>query len=108
MRYQDNEEIHQKYYSSKWRKLRKMKLAISPFCERCLADGIYTPAYIIHHKEYITNQNYQDGDVMYNLDNLESLCVECHNKEHFEGKSKKEYIFDSEGNIIKNSNYKGK
>lgn len=110
MTYRDDPEIFKLYNSKKWHKLRKMKLAISPFCERCLAGGIYTPAYIIHHKEYITNLNYQDGDVFFNIDNLESLCLECHNKEHFEGKPRKEkeYMFDSEGNIIKNSNFKGK
>ena len=45
---------------------------------------------------------------MFNLDNLESLCMECHNKEHFEGKSKKEYVFDKDGNVIKNKNYQKK
>ncbi len=63
-------------------------------------NGIYKPAYIIHHKEYITDKNYEDDNVFFNIENLESLCQDCHNKEHFE--DKKEYVFDKNGDLIKN------
>ena len=108
MTYTDNPEVFKKYNSKKWDKVRKMKLSYNPFCERCLEKGYYVPAYLVHHKEYITDLNYTNPDVMFNLDNLESLCMECHNKEHFEGKSKKEYVFDKDGNVIKNKNYQKK
>lgn len=101
MTYRDNPEIFKMYNSSHWKKLRKLKLAVSPFCERCLEKGLYVSAYIIHHKDYVTNLNYSDGNVFFNIDNLESLCLDCHNKEHFEGKTKKEYTFDKQGNVIK-------
>lgn len=101
MTQRDNPEIFKLYNSAKWKKVRKLKLAISPFCERCQEKGLYNSAYIVHHKDYITQENYQDGNVFFNLDNLESLCIECHNKEHFEGKDKKEYTFDENGDIIK-------
>lgn len=108
MTYRDNPEIFKRYNSKKWKKVRNIKLAEYPFCERCLEKGLYVPAYIIHHKEYITDLNYSDADVFFNLDNLESLCIDCHNKEHFEGKSNKEYMFDKDGNVIKNKNYEKK
>ena len=63
-------------------------------------SGKYNPAYIIHHKEYVTDLNYEDDNVFYNINNLESLCQECHNKEHFG--EKQEYIFDENGGVIKN------
>ena len=61
-------------------------------------SGKYNPAYIIHHKEYITDKNYEDDNVFYNMENLESLCIDCHNKEHFK---KNEYYFDDNGDLKK-------
>lgn len=99
MTYRDNPEIAKKYKSKRWQKLRRMKLAINPLCERCLEKGLMNSTYIIHHKEYITELNYLDDNVFFNIDNLESLCLDCHNKEHFG--EKQEYQFDSNGDILK-------
>lgn len=99
MTYRDLPQIKARYKSKKWQKVRKLKLSMQPFCERCLCKGIYTPAYIVHHKEYVTDQNYFDDNVFFNLDNLESICLDCHNNEHFA--DKKDYMFDSDGNLIK-------
>ena len=63
-------------------------------------SGIYNSAYIVHHKEYVTDINFQDDNIFFNIDNLESLCKDCHNKEHFE--EKEEYVFDENGDVIKN------
>ena len=99
MTYRDIPEIEQRYKSSRWVKLRKQKLLLNPFCERCLEKGIYNPTKIIHHIEYITDKNYMLDEVFFNLDNLESLCQPCHNEEHF--KEEQEYIFDDEGNLVR-------
>lgn len=96
--YREDPEIAKKYKSKRWQKLRQQKLIMNPLCERCQAKGIYNSAYIIHHKEYITDLNYQDDNIFYNINNLESLCHECHNKEHF--KDKEEYFFDENGDLI--------
>ena len=98
--YRDNPDIAKKYKSKKWQKIRKQKILLSPFCERCLKEGKYNSTYIVHHKEYITDFNYFDDSVFFNLDNLESLCLDCHNKEHFG--TRQEYSFDENGDIIKN------
>ena len=55
------------------------------------------PAFFVHHKEYVTDKNYQDDDVFFNINNTESLCKECHNKEHFA--IEEEYSFDENGDL---------
>lgn len=96
MTYRDDPKIAKKYRCKRWRELRKAKLLINPVCERCAKQGKVNSAYIIHHKEYITNLNYEDDEVFYNIENLESLCEACHNNEHF---NKKGYYFDENGDI---------
>lgn len=100
MTYRDDPNIAKKYKSKKWQKLRKQKLILDPFCERCLKKNIYSATYFIHHKEYVTDKNYKDDEIFFNIDNLESLCKKCHNEEHF--KEKDEYIFDENGDLIEN------
>ena len=39
-----------------------------------------------------------DDNVFYNIDNLESLCFDCHQKEHHA--DEEEYIFDENGDLI--------
>lgn len=99
MRYINIKEIEERYKSRQWRSLRKRKLLANPFCERCLKQGIYKAAKIIHHIEYINSDNYMKDEVFLNINNLESLCQECHNKEHFE--QQEEYFFNDSGDLIK-------
>lgn len=100
MTYRDNPEIAKKYHSKRWQRLRKQKLILNPTCERCAKRKIYVSAYFVHHKEYITDKNYEDDNVFFNIDNLESLCKKCHQREHFA--TKVDYTFDENGDLIKN------
>ena len=99
MIYRDNIDIARKYKSKRWQRLRHQKLLLNPCCERCAKEGKYTSTEIVHHKEYITDKNYMHDDIFFNIDNLESLCRDCHNKEHF--KVEDEYYFDENGEIMK-------
>lgn len=49
---------------------------------------------IVHHKCYINSKNIFNPNVTLNFENLELLCIDCHNKEHFEKSD-----FDEQGNI---------
>lgn len=88
-------EYAKAFYTGKaWRKLSKLYMTMKNYiCERC-----GEPAEICHHKIYITPKNLQDINITLNIDNLECLCRNCHNKEHFLQESKS--LFDESGQLI--------
>lgn len=86
------------YKSRTWQKCRNAYFQSQyGLCERCSGVGK-----IVHHKVYINATNVNDPHVMLNHDNLELLCQECHNREHFEKYSpvREGLTFDAEGNLI--------
>lgn len=84
-----NREDRQKIYqSAKWKKLRTAKLMANPLCEVCLAKGIITPAIDVHHKDSFMNyQGLKRTEKAYDINNLVSLCKECHAQEHLNGRT---------------------
>ena len=67
---------HVLYGSLRWKRMRVAHLSEHPFCVRC--NGFAT---IAHHK----TEHKGDPRLFYDLTNLESLCVACHNREHERG-----------------------
>lgn len=66
------------YKTTKWKKCRDTYYAKEHgVCERCGGLGV-----IVHHKIYLTDENYLDPNISLNFDNLELLCMDCHNNEH--------------------------
>lgn len=88
-----------KFYRSKaWQKCRSAYI-ISRYglCERCGNAGL-----IVHHKIELTPENINDPNITLNWDNLELVCLACHNAEHMGGESTAEgLVFDGEGNLMK-------
>lgn len=81
------------YKGKQWRNISRLYMERKHYiCERCGAV-----AKICHHKKYITAANINDPAVTLNFDNLEALCQECHNKEHF--RKHNTAIFDDSGNL---------
>lgn len=70
--------------SSKWRALRLRKLQAQPLCEKCLEEERTTAACEVHH--IIPVEHARDTtamrSLMYNYDNLMSLCHKCHSDIH--------------------------
>ena len=110
-------------YKSKAWKQNRVAFAISRYCicERCgravYVDGVndYLPKqqrlrYIVHHKEYLNENNYTDDSIALDWDNLELLCIDCHNKEHNERQqsTRQGIEFDENGNLIKSKEIKRK
>jgi len=82
------------YKSKQWQQVSRLYMASRNYiCERC--GGV---AVICHHKHYITPANIGDLSITLNPDNLECLCQDCHNKEHFQKHSKA--VFDADGNLV--------
>ena len=68
---------HQKLYnSSRWKRLRLMQLRRNPLCSHCVEKGLLTPATDVDH---IVPHN-GNTSLMYDLDNLQSLCRPCHSR----------------------------
>lgn len=89
------------YWSKEWKRCREAyKQSKSYLCERCLAKGIYSPGKIVHHKVYLTESNYKDPSVSLNFNNLELLCADCHEKEHFSDKTEPRYKINQNGELI--------
>lgn len=87
------------YHSRAWKRLsRAFLLSRNYICERC-----GKPAEIAHHRKYLTAANVLDPDVSLNPANLEALCMECHNAEHFGqgGATAAGLAFDDNGNLVK-------
>ena len=86
------------YHSRAWRKLSKAFLMSKYYiCERC-----GQPAEIAHHREYLTAENVNDPEIALNPKNLEALCQNCHNIEHFGtgGATAAGLAFDENGDIL--------
>jgi 5-methylcytosine-specific restriction endonuclease McrA len=86
------------YHSRPWRRLsRAFLLSRNYICERC-----GRPAEIAHHKKHLTAANVHDPAISLDPQNLEALCMECHNAEHFGtgGAIARGYAFDENGEFI--------
>lgn len=71
------------YKSGAWKRCRASYLvSVGSICERCLAKGLIVPATQVHHKIKLTPENIDDPGVALNHDNLEALCMDCHQAEH--------------------------
>ncbi|WP_244833383.1 HNH endonuclease signature motif containing protein [Clostridium sp. BJN0001] len=97
-----SKEYAKSFYTSKeWIKCRDGYIkTVYGLCERC-----GKPGKIVHHKKYITQDNINDPDITLNFDNLEYLCLDCHNKEHEFEREKKRVtreglVFDPNGDLV--------
>lgn len=82
------------YLSRAWQLCRESYITrVHGLCERCEDAG-----YIVHHKVYLTSKNIIDAAVALNHENLEYLCLSCHNKEHHSSSGTSQ--FDENGDCI--------
>lgn len=82
------------YNSRAWRRVSTAYLSSKLYtCERC-----GKPAQICHHRKWLNETNVHDPSVALSFDNLEALCIDCHNAEH--GLRHDVALFDDAGEIV--------
>lgn len=68
------------YKSKEWEKARAAALIRDR--GMCQTPGCYRPAEEVHHIVHLTPENITDGAITLALDNLISLCRDCHLRQH--------------------------
>lgn len=91
------------YKGKPWRECRRSYIhKVDGLCERCLARGVYTPGWIVHHKVLLTPMNINDPAISLNHEHLEYVCQECHNREHYGSQpTREDVMFDENGDLVK-------
>ncbi len=85
------------YHTDKWRKLRQLVInRAGGICEICNINK----GTIAHHIIWVDDSNCYDPNVVWNIDNLQCVCQDCHNKIHMKVSSTAEgYIF-ADGELV--------
>jgi 5-methylcytosine-specific restriction protein A len=69
---------HEFYNTAQWQKLRAWFRGQHPLCQECEKQGAITPSRIVDHIVPI-----EEGGSALDTENLQALCVACHNRKHF-------------------------
>jgi 5-methylcytosine-specific restriction enzyme A len=86
------------YSSIEWKRCREgYKKYRRYICERC---GNTSKKMIVHHKIHLDEDKILCPDVALDWNNLELLCIECHNKEHFKEDKMIRYRVADNGEIL--------
>jgi 5-methylcytosine-specific restriction enzyme A len=77
--YKTKQQKQRFYKSGPWRKLRLVALERDNYeCQQCKRKGKFSKGQNVHHIKEI----YRHPKLALELDNLETLCINCHNEEH--------------------------
>ncbi|GMC01791.1 HNH endonuclease signature motif containing protein [Enterococcus thailandicus] len=83
------DEIDKLYKTSRWRKLRELVISRDfGVCQECKRRGIVTRGVVVHH----VIEAREDITKFWDINNLELVCLSCHNKEHPEKSGGKKKI----------------
>ncbi|MBR2096592.1 MAG: HNH endonuclease [Prevotella sp.] len=93
-------EFAREFYRTKaWQAAREAAMSRDGrLCVDCLRKGMYTPAEEVHHVIPLTPDNINDPSISLALDNLVSLCRECHKARHHPEQPR--YKVDEYGRVI--------
>ena len=93
-------EFAQGFYRTKqWQAVREAVMSRDGrLCVDCLKKGLYVPAEEVHHIVPLTPDNISDPKISLGMDNLVSLCRECHKARHHPEPER--YKVDEYGRVI--------
>lgn len=93
-RYSFKDYDNRSFYDGKaWKRVSAAYMNSKAYiCERC-----GKPASICHHKTWLNGSNVHDPNIALSFDNLECLCIACHNLEH--GLAHNVTLFADDGSI---------
>lgn len=99
-KYNKNEDYKRLINSgSKWKKIRDTKIKLNPLCECCgekLAEEVH---HILPLEDYSNDFETMES-LAYDINNLQSLCKECHYKIHRELKRERYQNRDKRKEVI--------
>ena len=71
------------YKSKAWKECRAAYMhSVSGLCEECMKQGIVKAADIVHHKITLDDEKARDPEIALNFENLQAVCIDCHNRLH--------------------------
>ena len=81
--------------SKRWAKFRVLALERDNYmCTNCKFER----ATIVHHVVHIDASNINNANLVFNLDNVTSLCTKCHNRVHY-SQTVPDFTFNEDGDI---------
>jgi hypothetical protein len=88
------------YKTKAWKDCRNAYLRrVNGLCEECMKRGIFKPADIVHHKIVLDDEKARDPEIALNFENLQAVCIECHNAIHY-GKAKPKRYSIVDGTVV--------
>lgn len=90
----ERDKVDALYHTTRWRKVRQIVLARDyEYCQECKRRGEYTKGNTVHH----IVEAREDIDKFWDIDNLETVCYKCHNREHPEKNGGKKKVKPKSG-----------
>lgn len=79
IRYKRDKKYHDFYKNDEWKRVKTLALIRDKgLCQWCLKEGKIKLADVVHHIVEVK----KDWNKRLDMDNLVSLCHECHNRHH--------------------------
>lgn len=88
------------YKGPQWQAVREIVIKRDQYlCQDCKTAGRITPAEEVHHIIELTPENIYNPEIALGLNNLISLCRECHKARHAGGRPVRRYKVDELGRV---------
>lgn len=85
------------YKTKEWKQARKAVIVRAKgLCERCKAKKKIVKGKEVDHIIELTSKNKHDWNIVYNINNLQYLCSDCHNDKHDRSTGLQKFLYPPE------------